>query len=123
MCTAKLTPYNLHVGDWVYIKNKCFRPVRIAGMDDCEIFTPDGDIYKFEELEPVYISNKTIVEFSLPVDGMTLKGKEGQDFCFSVMDDNGDSCEFKVNSIHLLQRHYYGITSRYLYLNWKGANL
>ena len=123
MAAQAMTPYNLHVGDWVYIRNKCFRPVKIAGMDDFEIFTPDGDIYKYEDLDPVYISHKTITEFSLPVKGMTLNGKDGGDFHFSIVDDNGKRREFDVNSIHLLQRHYHDFTSKYLNLKWNGTNL
>lgn len=118
-----MTPYNLHIGDWVYIRNKCFRPVRIAAMDDFGIYTLDGDFYKYELLDPVYISHKTITEFSLPVKGMTLNGKDGSDFHFCVVDNDGMIREFDVNSIHLLQRQYHDITSKYLNLKWNGANL
>lgn len=123
MNTSIMTQYSLHVGDWVYVKDKCFRPVKIAWMDDNEIVTYDGDSYKYDELQPVYISNKIIVEFSLPVEGMILKGKEGNDYLFSVMDDYGDPTDISANSIHLLQRRYYDATLKYLKLNWRGANL
>ena len=118
-----MTPYNLHVGDWVYVRNKCFWPVRIASMDDYEISTFQGDLYRFEELEPVYISNKTITEFSLPCEGMTIKGKEGDNYWFCIKNNNGETWDFRTNSIHSLQHHYYEITSLYLQLKWKGANL
>lgn len=123
MATPIMTPYSLHVGDWVYVRNKCFRPVRIAAMDDFQICTPDGDLYKYEELDPVYISHKTITEFSLPIKGMTIDGKDGGEFHFRIVGDDGLVREFDVNSIHLLQRHYHDITLRYLYLTWNGANL
>ena len=121
--TNQMTPYNLHVGDWVYVRNKCFWPVRIASMDDFEIATVDGDIYKYEELGPVRISRKTIEEFSLPCKDMTIKGKEGDNYWFCVRDYNGETWDFKANSIHVLQHNYYEATSLYLRLKWRGANL
>ena len=71
----KMSPYNLHVGDWVYVKKKCFWPVQIAAMDDFQISTRDGDLFSYDEIEPVFISNKTITEFSLPCEGMAIKGR------------------------------------------------
>ena len=119
----KMSPYNLHIGDWVYVKKKCFWPVQIAAMDDFQISTRDGDLFSYDEIEPVFISNKTITEFSLPCEGMTIKGREDGEYCFCIIDGDGESWEFSANSIHLLQRHYFGITGNYLRLKWKGANL
>lgn len=118
-----MTPYTLHVGDWVYNKNKCFWPIKISHMDDTYVYTTDGDYYSYADLEPVYISDKTIVEFSLPGENLIIKGKEENDYLFSAIDNDGESWDFTVNSIHMLQRHYYGITKKYLKLKWKGANL
>lgn len=119
----QMSPYNLHVGDWVYVRNKCFWPIRIAAMDDFQISTKDGDLFGYDELEPVYVSNKTIIEFSLSSKGMTIKGKEGDEYKFGLIDKDGKSCEFSANSIHLLQRNYFSVTGHYLRLNWKGANM
>jgi len=121
--TSKMTPYNLHVGDWVYIKHKCFWPVQITAMDDFQISTKDGDLFYYDEIEPVFISNKTITEFSLPCEGMAIKGKEGGEYRFCVYDSNGDAMEFCASSIHLLQHRYFDFTGNYLRLGWKGANL
>ena len=118
-----MTPYNLHVGDWVYVKDKYYQPVKIASMDDCKIATSFGDIYSFAVLKPVFISDKTIKEFSLPCKGMAIKGKEGKYWWFSVMDKDGEVWEFKTNSIHNLQLHYYGITKRYLNLQWRKGDV
>ena len=121
--TNQMTPFNLHIGDWVYVRNKWFWPVRIAYMDEYEIYTDQGDIYSFEELDPVLITNKTIAEFSLPCLGMTIKGKEGDSYWFCVMDNNGEAWDFKANAIHILQHQYHKITSLYLRLKWRGKNL
>jgi hypothetical protein len=118
-----MTPYNLHVGDWVYVKNKCFWPIKIASMDDYEIATIDGDLYDFEELEPIYLSTKTISEFSLPCNGMDIKGKVGENYLFCVFDQNGGKWEFLANSVNSLQKQYYDITGQHLMLKWSGANL
>ena len=123
MCISKLNPYNMHIGDWVYVRNKCFRPIRISHMDEIYIYTDDGDYYSYADLEPVYVSDKTIVEFSLPNKNMIIKGKDGNEYLFSVIDKEGESWEFLTNSIHMLQRNYYGIREEYLKLKWKGANL
>lgn len=118
-----MTPYNLHVGDWVYIKHKCFWPVQIAAMDDYQISTKDGDLFFYDEIEPVFISNKTIKEFSLPCEGMAIQGREGCEYRFCVYGCDGDAVEFSARSIHLLQHRYYDCTGNYLRLGWKGANL
>ena len=118
-----MSPFNLHVGDWVYIKKKCFWPIQIAAMDNEQISTKDGDLFYYDEIEPVYLSHKTITEFSLPCEGMTIKGREGGEYWFRIADSDGEAWEFSANSIHILQRYYYGITGNYLRMNWKGANL
>ena len=119
----RMCPYSLHIGDWIYIKHKCFWPVQIAAMDDYQISTKDGDLFFYDEIEPVYISHKIITEFSLPCEGLTIKGRAGCDYRFCVYDNNGDALEFSANSIHLLQHRYYDYTGNYLRLGWKGANL
>ena len=119
----EMTPYNLHIGDRVYIKHKCYWPVQIAAMDDHQISTKDGNLFFYEELEPIFISHKTITEFSLPCEGMAIKGREGSEYWFCVYDNNGDAVDFIANSIHLLEHRYYDHTGNYLNLGWKGANL
>ena len=120
LATNRLTPYFLRIGDYVYIRDRSYRPVRIFSMDEHEISTQTGEIYRYEDLRPVFLSAKTIREFSLPCRGMAIKRKMGNRYLFSVTGPNGGSREFVANSVHLLQHCYHDCTLQPLVLKWKG---
>ena len=68
---TRLTPYDLHIGEWVYGHHSdggvsqanvsdIFYPVCIECIHDGEVDTADGETYGFEQLSPIPFNGDTV---------------------------------------------------------------
>ena len=116
-----MTPYDIHVGEWVYGHHlegsddaangtDGYYPVCIDKIDNDSIETTDGEVYDFNQLSPIPLNVKTAEKFCWPKDFSfaVCKDPQSQEIFFHYLKNIRRIREKRgLASVHEAQQWYY----------------